>query len=154
MQPTLDAWKKIRVYFDFYFQQDLESNKETAEAENMDLSDLPTYDEEYTPIMRHQKSLTMFVRNLEKTTDEQFADYLANLNGMIPDHAQFLSDHERIMHDELDCPTEDVDPFEQNDAISYTKALIDQDKDDEDEEVDLFKDLYNTEGLDNETREL
>lgn len=61
------------------------------------------------------------------------------------------------MHDGDACPQEDVDPFEQPDAISYMNALTQQGTEDQDEE-DLMMNLYsidtNTSGLDNETREL
>lgn len=52
--PDIEAWKKIRVYFDFYLQQEVD-NKEVKEAtaENVDFSDLPVYDEEYTTVMKH-----------------------------------------------------------------------------------------------------
>lgn len=51
LTPTLDAWKKIRVYFDYWLQKDLEENKGHQESttENIDLSDLPVYDEDYIP---------------------------------------------------------------------------------------------------------
>ena len=51
MEPTLDAWKKIRGYFDYYVQKEMEDHKDTQEStsENIDLSDLPVYDEQFTP---------------------------------------------------------------------------------------------------------
>ena len=61
------------------------------------------------------------------------------------------------MHDEIECPSEDVDPFEQPNAISYAAALM-QDMSEEQDEEDLMKNLYsidtNTSGLGNESREL
>ena len=110
----------------------------------MDFSDLPVYDEEYTTAMKHQSSLTVFVRNLEQTTDEQFGGYMSSIQDMMPDHATELYEHERIWHDEVNCPAEDVDPFELNDATSYTKALVEEKKgENEEEEEDLYFDLYN-----------
>lgn len=100
----------------------------------------------------------MFVRNLQQTTDEQFGMYMGSIQDMMPDHAKELYEHERIWHDEDNCPTEDVDPFELNDATSYTKALVEKKEEVEDDEKDLYFDLYNLDsnasGLDNETREL
>lgn len=125
MEPTLDAWKKIRGYFDYYVQKEMEDHKDTQESttENIDLSDLPVYDEQFTPKTQHQLSLTMFVRNLENLTDEKYNEHLARLTLMVPDHALEFPEHERIMHDETDCPAEDVDPFEQKNSISYMNAL-------------------------------
>ena len=45
-------------------------------TEELDLSDLPVYDEEYTPARRHRLSLTMFVRNLEDLTDDMYTGSL------------------------------------------------------------------------------
>lgn len=120
-------------------------------TEELDLSDLPTYDEEYTPARRHRLSLTMFVRNLEDLTDDMYNEHLAKLTLMIPNHPQEFNEHARIMHDAADCPAENVDPFEQNYAISYAKALTQEVMEEEDEE-DLMRDLYNIgniSGLDN-----
>jgi hypothetical protein len=69
MNPTLDAWKKIRVYFDYYLQKEMEENKvnqnQESTTEEIDLTGLPVYDEEFTPSVKHRLTLTMFVRNLE-----------------------------------------------------------------------------------------
>ena len=120
-------------------------------TEELDLSDLPVYDEEYTPARRHRLSLTMFVRNLEDLTDDMYNEHLAKLTLMIPEHEHEFNEHTRIKHDAVDCPAEDVDPFEQNYAISYAKALTQEVMEEEDEE-DLMRDLYNIgniSGLDN-----
>ena len=161
LTPTLEAWKKIRVYFDYYLQKEMEEKKETmnqeSTTEEIDLTDLPVYDEEYTPSMRHRLTLTMFVRNLESLTDDMFGEHLAKLSMMVPEHALEFPEHARITHDGDFCPPEDVDPFEQPDGISYTQALTQQMSEEQDEE-DLMKDLYsldmNTSGLANESREL
>ena len=142
MEPTLEAWKIVRRYFDYDLQHEMEEKKGSEEAttENVDLSDLPVYDEEYTPVTRHQLSLTMFVRNLENLTDDMFGEHLAKLTLMVPDHALEFADHERLMHDPAECPADDVDPFEQNDAISYTNALTGEQEEQQDE-ADLFLSL-------------
>ena len=51
MTPTLDAWKKIRGFFDYYLQKEMDENQDNQESttENIDLSDMPVFDEEYTP---------------------------------------------------------------------------------------------------------
>lgn len=99
----------------------------------------------------------MFVRNLENLTNDKYGEHLAKLTMMVPEHAIEFPEHERIMHDRDDCPSEDVDPFEQPNAISYSKALTPQ-ATEEHEEEDLFKSLYdidtNSSGVDNHTREL
>jgi hypothetical protein len=99
-----------------------ESKVATQESttENIDLSDMPVYDEEYSTSMRHQLSLTMFVRNLETLTDDTFGEHLAKLTLMVPEHAIEFPEHQRIWHDGADCPAENVDPFLLKDAISYT----------------------------------
>lgn len=95
MTPTLDAWKKIRVYFDYYLQKEMDENKDNQEptTENIDLSDLPVYDEEYTPVKRHRLSLTMFVRNLENLDDNKYAEHLAKLSLIVPEHAIEFPEH-------------------------------------------------------------
>ena len=103
----------------------------------------------------------MYVRNLQETTDVRFGDYVGRLQDLMPDHANELSEHERIYHDETECPAEDVDPFEMNDATSYSKALIEKDEEveeEDDEDEEYLQNLYNFDSnsskLDNETREL
>ena len=127
MNPTLDAWKKIRGYFDYYLQKEMEENKvnqnQESTTEEIDLTGLPVYDEEFTPSVKHRLTLTMFVRNLEQLTDDQFGEHLAKLTMMVPEHALEFPEHVRIQHDGDYCPLEEVDPFEQPDAISYTQAL-------------------------------
>ena len=73
----------------------MDENKHNQESttEQIDTSDLPVYDEEYIPTLRHQLSLTMFVRNLETLTDELFGQHLAKLSLMVPEHAIEFPEH-------------------------------------------------------------
>lgn len=147
-KPTLEAWKKVRGFFDYHLQQEMEAGmdahadlphgqplseggEQSAQMPYMsapptldaDFSDLPKYDEEYTTQKFHQLTLSTFVRNLEQTTDETFNDYVSKAKSMVPAHDFEATDHVRILHDKEECPAEDVDPFLMEGSQSYTAAL-------------------------------
>ena len=89
-KPTLDAWKKVRQYFDYHLQQEMEAGMDShadevvpetkrslsdgeeemhdmkyfEEKYDIDTSDLPQYDENYTEEQNHQMTFTIFVKNL------------------------------------------------------------------------------------------
>ena len=93
-----------------------------ATTEDIDRSDLPIYDEVYQPETKHKIGLTVFVRNLSQTSDQDMDSYLQQLSGIFPENKfeRISASHNRLYHDEVDCPAEEIDPFELASSRSYT----------------------------------
>jgi hypothetical protein len=134
---------------------------------NIDMTDLPKYDEEYHTETKHQLALSVYVRNLELLSDEKYNEYLNNLKSIVQVHDYDTLDHIRVYHDKEVCPADDVDPFTMKGSMSFTQALGIEDPAKEmrkKPEADEFNDFYNLDpndldgfgpsGIDNNTREL
>lgn len=137
-------------------------------AHHVDLSNLPEYDENYTSEDQHRITFALLVRNLEATTDQIFADYMAKIQNILPSHDFSKSDHMRLKHDAVACYPEDIDPFGLKETKSFSQALgIDTmplDSIRQEEEEEDYNNFYNLDpndldgfgpsGIDNNTREL
>lgn len=163
-RPTLDAWKIVRRYFDYYVQQEMEAGMDAhadgpqggepievayekdLPADAVDRSDLPTYDEDYHTETQHQLSVSIFVRNLQELSDEKYNEHLTNLKSILEGYEAQTVDHERVYHDPEACPAEDVDPFLMAGSQSFTTALGIEDKTEEIRSKPIaeeFNDFYN-----------
>ena len=64
-----------------------------AEIDESEEKDLPEYDEIFAPVVRHQSSLTVYVRSLDGINSERFGEYERKLKDIIPNFEVEMAGH-------------------------------------------------------------